>query len=178
MPNPSSRRWVAPEGERKKTMGVMMKFMQLPRVDLYSETALEDLNHIWDEYTKTCEEWDYAPSRESFAVALKLPCQTLTKLINGTKGGKPLAKEVHEALLLMDGVMLATTADGMMNGVNNTIGAMFELKNHWGYRDQTEVVTLHKNESLTQDELQKLADSLPDVIDGEYHEVRRINEKN
>lgn len=177
MPNPRSRNWFAPEGTHARAVARMLEFVKMPRFDLYGEDAEMLLREHCDKYLAICEQQDYRPGRESFAASLHIPLQTLSKLINGTKGGRPLPKGVQDLLLEMDSIFLALTADGMVNGETNVIGSIFELKNMWGYRDQTEVVTVRRNEALSQDELKALADSLPDVIDGEFHEVKQIEKE-
>lgn len=155
-------------------MTMMMEFMKLPKIDLYAADAEERLNDLCNKYLSICHIHDYRASRESFALALKIPTQTLTKLINGTKGGRPLSRGVQEKLIEMDMGFQMLVADGMLKNETNVIGSIFELKNHWGYKDQTEVVTVRKNEALTGEELKALAASLPDIIDGEYYEVKQI----
>lgn len=174
MPNKSSRQFITPDGANARSLTVMLEFAKMPRIDLYEADAEDLLKSHCNAYLGICQTQDYRPSRESFAVSLHIQASTLTKLIHGTLGGRPLPRGVQEQLIEMDNIFQALTADGMLNGETNTIGSIFELKNNWGYKDQTEVITVRKNDALTGEELKALADSLPDVIDGEYHEVHQI----
>ena len=174
MPNKKSYYFHTEPGANARTVSIMKMLMTMPRVDLYSPDAEDALREHCDKYLAICEEQDYRPGRENFAASLHIPVQTLTKYINNTKGGKPLAAGVQNLLLEMDTFFNALTADGMLNGENNTIGSIFELKNHWGYKDQSEVVTVHRNEALTTEELKALAADLPEVIDTDFYEVQQI----
>lgn len=157
------------EGDNARHIMFMMDIMGMPKFDIYAEDAAERLRKHWLRYQEICAEHDMVTSPPNFASSLHI---TLTRLKNMAEGrGKPVSKEVMEYLNEIFTYFNATIEDGMYQGNLDRIGTIFALKNHFGYKDQTEQVVVHHNSSLTANELKALAENLPDVIDGDYTEI-------
>lgn len=159
----------AKEGDNARAALFLATLASMPKIDLYADNAARKLKRHCDKFMETCAEFDFRPGMANFAVSLHMSRVALRNRIEGI--GQPLKSDVHDVLMDMFNILTAVNEDGMLTGASNVVGSIFIAKNNFGYKDQNEQIVVHKNTTLTAEELKALADNLPEVIDADYKEV-------
>lgn len=103
-------------------------------------TTPEDMQIVIDAYFEECDNNIFAGepkptpyTLEGLAVALGIDRHTLI-----TYGKEPSHSDFHATVKKAKDKVLANLAERMLNGHNTTAGAIFLLKNNYGYTDKTE----------------------------------------
>lgn len=165
------------EGDNTAYMLYLADIMAMPKIDLKKCTP-EELNEHTQEYLRISSEHDQKIGLSNFALSLKLTREQLKKFLERRFY---IADDVYEVLMLVNAMLGTALEDGMISGSSNVVGSIFIGKNNFNYKDQSEQVVVHEDRRLSAEELKQIADSLPDVIDGEFTVVKepeKIGETN
>ena len=115
----------------------LLELYRLPRVR--NEDELEER---LDYYFQWCSANDMKPSVATMALACGVDRRTMWKWETGQEGSTPRKRDlVKKAKALLNGIL----EDYMLNGKVNPVTGIFLSKNHFGYRDQQEVVLTPTN---------------------------------
>ena len=144
-------------GDMGKFVGNALELYNLPKINTADPIQVE--NRI-NEYFMICAKNDIKPSVVGLSLAIGVDRRTLWTWSQGsTREGThmDLIKKAYQLLNLLE-------EDYMRNGKTNPVSAIFLLKNHFGYKDQQDVVIEPKNgedDNINPDELkQKYLDSV------------------
>lgn len=167
-----------PEGIKAKYMEFQVALMKLPKIDLKADDAPQMLSDHLMTFISICIEYDQLPSQANYALSLHISRQALQRHLNGHTNIKPAVyDQLHEA----NNMLGAVIEDNMLSGASNVVGSIFIAKNNFGYKEQSEQIITHQRQALTAEELVKIANSLPEVIDVDFTEVgdpKGIEQKN
>jgi len=129
-------------GDNSRFIKNGMRLMKLPTVDLDDFDAVQ--NRI-DEYFQIMFEDDMKPTVNGLAMALGIDRKGLWAIVNnqpydGKGGVRKLKPEIHNLLKKSHDFMALLWEDYMQNRKIDTVAGIFLGKNHFGYKDQQEVV--------------------------------------
>ena len=123
------------EGKAAKIVTHNMKIAQLPKIDTNNAEAVQ--KRVW-EYFNLCSESDMRPTVPGLALSLGIDRTNLWRWANGMVKSKP--PEVVEILKQAYAFLNAFLEDAGMSGNVNPAAFIFAAKNHFGYKDQTDIV--------------------------------------
>jgi len=112
-------------------------------VDLEDEQAVYDRT---ERYMKLCVQFNMKPSMPSYALALGITVLDLENMLNDRRNNRAAIRAIGRGVSLVEAVLVNAVIDKKLNPVT----AIFMLKNHFGYKDQTEIA-LRGNVSHTVD---------------------------
>lgn len=119
-------------GYNTRIVSKVMELYNLPRVK--DEDELEERLQFYFDW---CAANDMKPSVTMMAIACGVDRNTLYKWEVGMEGSTPRKRSaVKKAKAVLNGIL----EEYMMNGKVNPVTGIFMAKNHFGYRDQQEVV--------------------------------------
>lgn len=128
-------------GDNSRFIRNGMKIMRLPKVDL---NDLEAVQIRIDDYFAIMIQDDIKPTVTGLAMALGLDRRQLWAIVHDQPIGgtyrKVLKPDVLDSLKKAYDFMAYLWEDYMQNGKINPVSGIFLGKNHFGYRDQQEVV--------------------------------------
>ena len=158
------------EGHWKKYMSFQAEIVALSptKFDLYAPDAAEKLRTLISRFLQICSDYDMMITQANFALALSISRQALQRHLSGSTR---ISAEVLEILQSVNNMCATAVEDSLLAGTINVVGGIFIGKNNFGYRDATEQIITHREQIMDSSELKKLADNLPDVIDGDYTEI-------
>ena len=156
------------EGDNTAYMLYLADIMAMPKIDIKHCTAEELSNHT-QEYLRITSEHDMRIGLSNYALSLKLTRDQLKKVLERRTY---VSDDVYETLMLVNAMLGTALEDGMLSGSSNVVGSIFVGKNNFGYKDQTEQVVVHEDHRLSAEELKRIAENLPDVIDGEFSVIK------
>ena len=125
---------VVEEGRAAKIINHNMMVAQLPKIDTNDARAVE--KRMWD-YFDLCARNDMRPNVPGFALSLGVDRTTIWRWANGQVHKPP---EVVEVLKEAYAFLNAYLEDVGMSGNVNPAAFIFAAKNHFGYKDQTDIV--------------------------------------
>ena len=121
-------------GDNEKYINHALRLASLPAV---STKDAEQVRNRTVEYFTICAEEDMKPSITGLAVSLGIDRRRLWEIREGVKGGNgEVADVLKKATALLDLQMV----NYMQNGKINPVAGIFMMKNHFGYKDEQEVV--------------------------------------
>jgi hypothetical protein len=152
-------------GDNAKFLSFAMNLFNLPALDRKDPQQVSDRINLY--FTRCCEA-DIKPSVAGLANSLGIPRQSVWDIRTGKclDGFSPesadLVKKAH-------GILGELWEDYMQNGKVNPVAGIFLGKNHFGYRDQQEVVLTPNNplgdETSTEEIAKRIAEDTADYID-------------
>lgn len=151
--------WLKQELEMVKT---------LPRVDIYSVNAPEELKDHFEKYIHFCIENNREITPSNYAASLGLTGEHFKKVCSGVTKALP---EVADFFRYVMAWMEDSMVHNMLAGESNVVASIFLSKNFFGFKDTQEQIVVHEDRRLTAEQLKELAANLPDVIDADYHEI-------
>ena len=128
-------------GDTTKIVQTNMKFMLLPKIDLYDPEAVR--NRL-TEYFQIYADADMKPTVAGMAMALDLDRRRLWEIkvgapIGGT-GKQHLPPETLDYIKKAYEILESSMESYANAGKINPVMAIFMMKNHFGYQDKTEYV--------------------------------------
>lgn len=166
--------WMQPvtnPGDNAKYINHSLRLADLPLCPTDDEEAVRTR---CQEYFRICNEDDMKPSVAGLALALGIDRKYLWEIREGIKGKNPrVADCLKKSMQLLELQMV----DYMQNGQINPVAAIFLSKNHFGYRDQQEVVVSAQSalgdEKSAEEIRQRYIDSIadPGTIEGTAEEI-------
>ena len=118
-------------GDNARITQENLNFMTLPKIDASDRKQVEERIMY---YFRTCIEQDIKPGVAGLCLALGISRQTWQ--VWGAGKARDYKDIVERSRLLMESIL----EQYMLNGKINPVTGIFMLKNHFGYRDQSEVV--------------------------------------
>jgi transcriptional regulator with XRE-family HTH domain len=147
-----------------------MNLFNLPTIDRKDPQQVSDRINLY--FTRCCEA-DIKPSVAGLANALGVQRQAIWDIRSGNdlRGFSPesadLIKKAH-------GILGELWEDYMQNGKVNPVAGIFLGKNHFGYKDQQEVVVTPNNplgdETSTEEIAKRIAEDTSDYIEAEFED--------
>lgn len=145
-------------GENRKYISHSMQIASLPIIDTNDPKQVE--NRVYDYFT-ICADNDMKPSFVGLALSLGIDRTTLWKWVNGVENNKP--QEVRNVIKMATTILNNQMEDYIQNGKINVVAGIFLSKNHYAYKDQSEVVlTPNQVTESTESNLIEESDLLPD----------------
>ena len=128
-------------GDTTKIVQTNMKFLTLPKIDLYDPVAVK--NRL-AEYFQIYAEADMKPTVAGMAMALDLDRRRLWEIkvgaaVGGT-GKQHLPSETLDYIKKAYEILESSMESYANAGKINPVMAIFMMKNHFGYQDKTEYV--------------------------------------
>lgn len=155
-------------GDNAKFLSFAMNLFNLPALDRKDPQQVSDRINLY--FTRCCEA-DIKPSVAGLANSLGIPRQAIWDVRSGNdlRGFSPesadLVKKAH-------GILGELWEDYMQNGKVNPVAGIFLGKNHFGYKDQQEVVVTPNNplgdEASTEEIAKRIAEDTSDYIEAEF----------
>lgn len=129
-------------GDNAKYLGVSLKLMNLPDIDLHD---VEAVRRRLGEFFEIYAEADTKPTVSGMAMSLGLTRQMLWAIrtdspINGNGAMSTLPKNVADCIKKAYIIMEQLWENYMLNGKVNPVTGIFLGKNNFGYQDKTEYV--------------------------------------
>ena len=128
-------------GDTTKIVQTNMKFLTLPKIDLYDPDAVRQRI---GEYFQIYAEADMKPTVAGMAMALNVDRRRLWEIKTGNYvnvgGYKDLPSETVDYIKKAYEILEATMESYANGGKINPVMAIFMMKNHFGYQDKTEYV--------------------------------------
>lgn len=103
-----------------------------PEIDLNDVDAVEDRT---DKYLVVCLQFAETPSIPSYALALGTSAQGIEAIFADNRHNREAQRAIARGVSKIETVLVNKVVDGKMNPVT----AIFMLKNHFGYKDQSEI---------------------------------------
>lgn len=130
-----------PEGDNGKITMHNVHLMNLPAIDSNDRESVE---RRIEEYFKLCMEDDARPGVAGLCLALGISRHTWQTWGQGTRRNGDYTDIVEKTRRVMEAVL----EQYMLHGKINPVTGIFLLKNHFGYRDQSEVVLTPNTDPL------------------------------
>lgn len=138
----------------------------------WDKNSAQDFQRVVDGYFALCLQDDCRPSITGLCTALHVERSTLRNWALGIAKTKTpefiqVAQDVYR-------VLNATLEESMASGSTPAVAGTFLLKNHFGYRDQSDVNVTNEYAIQNADSLIQFANQLAaqrDAIPGEYSEI-------
>jgi len=108
------------------------------RCGSYAPVDLTDQEQVFDrteQYLKLCVQFSMKPSIPSYALALGTTAMGLEQILLDKASNRDAVRCISRGLSMIETVLVNAVVDKKVNPVT----AIFMLKNHFGYKDQTEI---------------------------------------
>jgi hypothetical protein len=139
----------AKPGDNARFLTNNLELMGLPPID-HTDTAQVANRMTW--YFTRCCELDTKPSVSGLSLALGITRETLYRWSRGINL-KQNQEVTRKAYLLLESIW----EDYMLNGKVHPATGIFLGKNHFGYKDETEVVVTPNNKLGDQSDIEQLS---------------------
>ena len=130
----------AEQGENRKFLNHSLKIAELPPISPQSADEVKD--RIF-QYFQICADDDMKPSIAGLSLSLGMDRRRVWEAREGVRGSYPDA--VRDLLKKAQQIIELQMVDYMQNGRINPVAGIFMLKNHFGYKDEQEVVVKPDN---------------------------------
>lgn len=145
------KRWEDPEGvapgSNAEITDYSLRLFHLERVDLGDRDAV--MGRV-EEYFQICMDCDMKPGVAGLCLALKMSREAWKSWGSGrTRQYQDMVAEIRQ-------ILESNMEQAMVQGKINPIPAIFLMKNHFGYRDQTETVVAHVDALGTKEDMERL----------------------
>lgn len=130
----------AEPGENRKFLNHSLKLAELPPISPQSADEVKD--RVF-QYFQVCADDDMKPSIAGLSLALGMDRRRVWEAREGARGVYPV--EVRDLLKKAQQIIELQMVDYMQNGRINPVAGIFMLKNHFGYKDEQEVVVKPDN---------------------------------
>ncbi|MBQ8576343.1 MAG: hypothetical protein IJ449_00020 [Clostridia bacterium] len=146
-----------PEGDNNKYTSVALAIMEMPRID---KRDPEQLQKRINEYFALCAKHDMKPSVAGIGLSTGLDRRRLWEINSGvnTRG---LPQECVDIIRQAYAGLEMLWESYMQNGKINPVSGIFLGKNHFGYRDQQDVVVSPGQQDIP----------TPEAIEAKYAEL-------
>lgn len=145
-------------GENRKYISHSMQIASLPIIDTNDPKQVE--SRVYDYFT-ICADNDMKPSFVGLALAFGVDRVTLWKWVNGVENNK--SQEVRNIIKMATTILNNQMEDYIQNGKINVVAGIFLSKNHYAYKDQSEVVlTPNQVTEQTESTLLEASELLPE----------------
>jgi hypothetical protein len=151
-----SKKEASKEQAKKNVLELNIKALTLPQID---PTKIEEVMERTMAYLQECVEKDIKPGTAGLCAWLGIPRQTWYTWC----AGRARAETHYNFCVRVMGVLDATLENYAQNGQINPVTAMWTQKNHFGYKDVSEVVVEPKqsvtNETTMSDVMALIEDA-------------------
>ena len=145
---PDSSPTIREPGENTRFVAHSLSIAQLPPVDCYDP---EQITRRLDEYFTLCAQHDMKPNVPGLALAFGVDRTTLWRYANGEL--KTMSLECVRLYKKAYAFLNAYLEDAGISGKINPAAFIFTAKNHFGYRDQTDVVVAPERKEAPPEEV-------------------------
>ncbi len=157
-------------GDNTKFLSHALELASMPKVDLNSNEQVDE-RIAW--YFRKCAENDMKPTVAGMALALGTTRSSLFEWETGQKRGSNFDRA--DSIKKAKEILAALWEDYMLNGKINPVTGIFIGKNHFGYRDQTDIVVAPSSPLGDAQDREQIAakyqDALPSPDDEEGGEI-------
>lgn len=139
----TNKKEAAKNKAKKNALELNIKALTLPQID---PTKIEEVMERTMAYLQECVEKDIKPGTAGLCAWLGIPRQTWYTWC----AGRARAETHYNFCVRVMGVLDATLENYAQNGQINPVTAMWTQKNHFGYKDVSEVVVEPKKTVTTE----------------------------
>lgn len=127
------KKQIEKEKSKKNALELNIKALTLPQIDV---TKIEEVMERTMAYLQECVERDIKPGTAGLCAWLGIPRQTWYSWC----AGRARVETHYNFCVRVMGVLDATLENYAQNGQINPVTAMWTQKNHFGYKDVSEVI--------------------------------------